>query len=260
MKIYILCDMEGVSGIRRMEQVMRDSPADYAEGRQLMMQDINAAIDGAILGGATEVVAADTHGGGGQVQIAMMDPRALYEMPAFGEMMPALDESFAGVILLGHHARAGTLDGFLDHTMSSAKWFEYRINGQVMGEIGIEAAYAGHWNVPVVMVSGDEAACAEARADLGPVETAAVKWGTGRNKARCLPLPKAHDLIRRAAKRGVERAKSLKPLRPTLPATLQLTLYRSDFAEEYAVKPGVERVDARTVRKTAHSLKDVCRW
>ena len=260
MKIYILADMEGISGIRLMAQVKSDSPAEYAEGKRLMMQDINAAIDGAFLGGATEVIAADTHGGGGQVQIGEMDPRAIYEMPAVGEMMPSLDETFAGVILLGHHAHAGTINGFLDHTMDSSAWFEYRINNQVLGAIGIEAAYAAHWNVPVIMVSGDEAACAEAKHDLGAVETATVKWGTGRNKARCLPLPKAHDVIREAAKRAVERAKSFKPFKPTLPATLQLTLYRSDMADGFVGKPGVERVDARTVRKTIKTLRDACRW
>src|SRR5690606_13044920 len=101
-----------------------------------------------------EVIVADTHGGGGQLRLAEMDDRAIYELPGAGMMMPSLDRDFAGVILLGHHARAGTLNGFLDHTMNSKAWFEYRLNGQVIGEIGIEAAFAGHFGVPVIMVSG----------------------------------------------------------------------------------------------------------
>jgi len=259
MKIYILADMEGISGIRKMNQVQSDSP-EYAEGRVLMMKDINAAVDGAFLGGATEVVVADTHGGGGQVRIAEMDSRAVYEMPGAGSMMPSLDKTFDGVILLGHHARAGTLNGFLDHTMNSGAWFEYRINGKIVGEIGIEAAYAGHFNVPVIMVSGDVATAKEARATLGSVECAVVKWGIGRNKAKCLPLDKAHAIIRETTQQAVSKAGSFRAFKPKLPATIQLTLYRTDYAEEYASRPGVERISARTVQRVATSLKDICRW
>ena len=98
-KTYILADMEGVSGIRRYEQIQRDSP-DYPECRELMMGDINAAIDAAYEAGADEVVACDTHGGGGQVRVGDMDERAVYETPGGGRMMPSLDESFAGLVLL----------------------------------------------------------------------------------------------------------------------------------------------------------------
>jgi D-amino peptidase len=262
-KIYILADMEGISGIRTMPMVKRDSPGEYAEGRRLMMADMNAAIEAAFDSGATTVVACDTHGGGGQVLLREMDPRAVYETPgepSGGRMMPALDESFDGVVLLGHHARAGTLNGFLDHTMNSRQWFEYRINGQPVGEIGIEAAYAGHYGVPVIAVSGDEAAVREAHELLGPVAGAVVKWGVGRNRARCLALPTAHQAIRDAVSKGVASIERLAPFEPELPAVVELTLYRSDFADAFAAKPGVERVDARTVRRTVRSLLEICRW
>lgn len=259
MKIYILADMEGISGIRQMVQVQPGS-AEYEAGCRLMMHDINACVEGAFTGGASEVVVCDTHGGGGQVRVQEMDERALYEMPGCGRLMPALDASFAGVVLLGHHGRAGTLNGFLDHTMNSSEWFEYRINDQVVGEIGIEAAWAGQYGVPVIMVSGDEATAAEARELLGDVECAVVKWGLGRNKARCLPLERAHDVVRETTCRAVGRAAQCRPFTPTLPAVIQLTLYRSDMCDNYAFRPGVERVDARTVRRTIHSLNDVSRW
>jgi D-amino peptidase len=155
MKIYILADMEGISGIRMPEQVQLGAE-QYVAACALMMADMNAAIDAAFAADATEVVACDTHGGGGQIKVEQMDPRATYEMPGANAMMPALDESFAGVVLLGHHAMAGTRNGFLDHTMSSGHWFEFRVNGQAVGEIGIEAAYAAHFNVPVIAVSGDD--------------------------------------------------------------------------------------------------------
>lgn len=259
MRIYILADMEGISGIRRMEQVQSTSP-EYEEGRRLMMQDINHAVAGALEGGATEVVVADTHGGGGQVRVGEMDSRAVYELPAAGRIMPSLDDSFSGVILLGHHARAGTVNGFLDHTMNSSAWFEYRINDQIVGEIGIEAAWAGQYEVPVIMVSGDETTAQEARTTLGDVECAVVKWGVGRNKAKCLSLEAVHGIIRETACRAVRRSDDFAPFTPQLPATIQLTFYRTDMCEEYAFRPGVERIDARTIRRTIHSLNDVCRW
>lgn len=263
MKIYILADMEGISGIRTMPQVKRDSPTEYAEGRRLMMDDMNAAIDAAYANGATEVVACDTHGGGGQVFLRDMDPRSTYEIPpspSGGRFMPSLDASYDGLILLGHHARAGTLNGFLDHTMNSREWFECRINGQPVGEIGIEAAYAGHYGVPVIAVSGDEAAVCEAKELLGPVEGAIVKWGIGRNRARCLSLPRAHQVIRDAVARALASVEHMRPFRPELPATVELTLYRSDMADAFAARAGVERVDARTVRRTVDSLLDIGRW
>jgi len=258
-KIYILSDMEGISGIRRIEQVQFES-SEYAEGRQLMMGDINTAIDAAFSAGADEVVACDTHGGGGQVRIGEMDPRAIYETPYAGQLLPALDESFDGVILLGHHARAGTLKGFLDHTMSSSSVFEYRINDKPVGEIGIEAAYCGHFDVPVIAVSGDQATFEDAKETLGDVEGAVVKWAIGRNRARCLPIPKAHNEIRKAIARAIESIDRFKPFKPSLPATIQLTLYRSDMADQRATRTDTERVDARTVRRKAERLLDIYRW
>ncbi len=256
-KIYILCDMEGISGIRRMEQVKRDQGEAYTEGRKLMMDDINVAIDACFANGATEVVAADTHGGGGQVRVADMDKRAVYEIPAVKRMMPALDETFDGVILLGHHAMAGTLNGFLDHTMNSMMIWEFRCNGRPLGEIGIEAAWAGHYGVPVIAVSGDQATCDEAKATLGQVEGAVVKWGVGRNRARCLSIPQAHQAIRDAVGTAVSSLGRYKPFKPTLPAVTEMTVYRSDMVDDIAPKPGIERLDARTVRRTVDSLLEI---
>lgn len=260
MKIYILADMEGISGIRRAEQVMmNDSPA-YTEGRELMMAEINVAIEAAFAAGADEVIACDTHGMGGQVALGQMDERAVYETPNAGRMMPALDESFGGVVLLGHHGMAGTLNGFLDHTMDSRNWFEYRINDQPVGEIGIEAAWAAHYGVPVIAVAGDQCACDEAREIFGEVETAVVKWGVGRQRARCLSLAAAHGRVREAVTKAVRQAGQYTPFRPELPATVQLTVCRADMADHLALRPGVERVDARTLRQSVDSLLDICRW
>ena len=238
------------------EQGQRDS-AEYQPACKLMMDDLNTAIDAAFAAGATEVVACDTHGGGGQVKVEQMDARAVYETPNAGLKMPSLDESFSALVLLGHHAKAGTLNGFLDHTESSASWFEFRINNQTVGEIGIEAAYAAHFGVPVIAVSGDEATAAEARALLGEVECPLVTKGIGRNRARCLSTVQVHKCIHEAISEAVSDVRRFSPWKPGLPATIELTVYRSDMADSYEGRPGIARVGPRTLRAQITSLKDI---
>ena len=259
MKVYILADMEGISGIRMIEQVQGDHP-EYQHGRELMMQEMNVAVEAAADAGADEIVACDTHGGGGQVRIDAMDPRAVYETPNAGLLMPSLDESFDGLVLLGHHARAGTLNGFLEHTMNSKAWFECRINEQPVGEIGIEAAWAAHFGVPVIAVSGDAATCAEAEELLGDVDCAVVKWAVGRNRAKCPPLSVSHARVRKAVGDAIGSVERFSVWRPSLPASIKLTLYRSDMADDMARRDGVERIDARTIRRTITSLLGVYAW
>ncbi len=126
-----------------------------------------------------------------------MDPRAIYETPCDFSPLPSLDESFAGLILTGHHAMAGTLNGFLDHTQSSA-WFDYKINGESVGEIGQETAYAGHFNVPLIMVTGDETACAETQRQFPGAVTVAVKPRPG-------PQPRPVPASREGARADSQR-------------------------------------------------------
>jgi D-amino peptidase len=256
MKIYILCDMEGTSGIWRREQVDRSLP-EYQQGRELLMADVNAAIEGAYDGGATELVVCDTHGSGANFLIEKMDPRPRYETPSPFSPLPSIDETFGGLILTGHHAMAGTLNGFLDHTQDSSAWFEYKINGQPMGEIGQETAYAGHFGVPLIMVTGDETACAEAASQFPGIVTVAVKRALGRNRASCLHPAKARELIRQGAAEAVRKAATLKPWKPSTPLTLELTYYRTDMADSAAARPGNERMGARTVRRVGQTAADV---
>ncbi len=259
MKIYLLCDMEGVAGLWRPEQVDRTSPY-YHEGRELLMQDVNAVVAGAFEGGATEVVACDAHGGGGNFLLSHLDPRVKYEAPDGEAAMPSLDSSFSGLIITGQHAKAGTLNGFLDHTMSSMSWFDFRLNGESVGEIALAAAQAGHFGVPLIMVAGDEAAGREAEGHFPGVVTAATKRGLGRNRAHCLPLEVAHALLREEAARAVSRATTLQPWKLPPPITAELTFYRSDFADASAQKLGVERVDARTVRRVVQSAPEILKF
>lgn len=262
MKIYIITDMEGVSGIWRPEQVQEGHP-EYEKARRLLCEDVNSAIAGAFDGGATYVVVLDGHGSGGNLILEMLDERAIYETVKNPlEVMPSLDESFDGLIQVGCHAMAGTLNGFLDHTQSSTSWFNLYVNGRKFGEIGQAGAYAGAFGVPVIMVTGDKAACEEARSFFGDIELVAVKEGLGRNRAKCIPPKYAHRMIHDAAMRAVQRVKTgvFKPFILKPPIEIVLELCRSDYADEYATRPGVERLDARTVRKTIENAKEIYHW
>lgn len=257
MRFYILADMEGVSGIDTLEHTRREAP-EFVEGCALVMAEIQTVVDEAFRSGATRVVVCDTHRSGGQLQTEKMDSRAVYETPDAERWMPSLNETFDGLILLGQHARAGTLNGFLDHTVSSDSWFEYRLNDQVCGEIGMAAAYAGHYDVPVVMVSGDEAAVAEGKSLLGDVPGVAVKRAFGRNRAECVPTAEAHAILKETTRDAVGSAGTLTAFKPTLPARVRLTLYRSDMADRLANRPGTKRIDALTVERIITSLLDIC--
>ena len=255
MKIYIVTDMEGVSGLCKMEEVQRERP-EYQPARHLLCGDVNAAIAGAFDGGATEVIVNDGHGGGFNLILEEMDTRAVYERPNGGlDMLPALDDSFAAVFCVGYHAMAGTLNGFLDHPQSSASWFEFSVNGRPTGELGQIGLLAGHYGLPVTLVAGDQAACDEGREFFGEIETAAVKQGIGRQHARCLHPEKGRALIRAAATRAVALTDKIPPYSTELPATVRLTYYRSDMADGPAQRPGTRRINARTLERTVEDLR-----
>lgn len=257
MKLFVMADMEGISGIHLMSQVKREFPADYAYGKKLLMEEINFVVDTLFSLGADEVVVRDGHAGGYNINMGEMDGRASYE-PASLPSLAWLDESFDGLIIIGQHSMAGTLNGFLDHTMNSMEWSQYKINGSEAGEIAILAARAGARNVPVLAVTGDRMAVLEAEALLGrdAVSCAVVKEGIGRNWASCLPIPAARRAIREAMEEALRKIGTVKPYKPKLPATLELTFYRSDFADRYNGSAEWERTDARTVRKVIRSFAE----
>jgi len=256
MRIYIHTDLEGISGIDSIEMINRnDSKHSYAIAR--LMADVNAAIDGAFAGGATHVTVLDSHGGGGNFDISLLDKRAELDTKENGKWWGKLDDSYDGTFFIGAHAMAGTMNGFLDHTQSSMTWYNYWVNGRRMGELAQWAMVAGHFGVPMLFVSGDEAACTEARQFFHPLECIAVKRGIGRNRAELVDPQRAVESVREGACRAMKLVGKAKPFTPLLPMEIKLELYRSDYCDEIASKPGVERLDARTVRKIAHSCLDL---
>jgi D-amino peptidase len=256
MKIYIHTDLEGISGIDCPEMILKDDDR-YVYSIQRLMADVNAAIDGAFQGGATHVTVLDSHGGGNNFDLSLLDKRAEIDPKENGKWWGKLDNSYDATFFIGAHAMAGTMNGFLDHTQDSRRWFNYKVNGRKMGELAQWAMVAGHFDVPLIMVSGDEAACTEAYQFFNHVECAAVKRGVGRNSAVLVDNNEAEERIRDAARRSIELIGKAKPFKPILPMEIILELYRSDYCDEIACKPGVERLDARTVRKVANSALEL---
>jgi len=170
MKIYVLTDLEGVTAIDDAAQADFDSKEVYRQSCEKLMLDLNAAVAGAFDGGADYVAVVDGHGGRYRENflLDMLDKRATY-VDRVKDDRPVLDESFSGTFHVGTHAMAGTLNGFLDHTQNSTTIFNWLVNGRRIGELAQCGLSSGAHGVPVLMVAGDEAACAEARAVFGPI-------------------------------------------------------------------------------------------
>jgi len=242
MKIYISCDAEGISGVCR-------SPDEIAEIRTMMTRDVNAAVAGARAGGATEVLVWDMHNGGKTLLYEELEEGAEYVMgsPPI-ERLPGLDSSFAGVFFIGYHAMHGTARAVCDHTMSSAAWQHLWINGVMIGEVGQDALWAGRSGVPVLLVSGDDKVCTEARALLGDIETAQVKIGLGRHLARMLAPKAARQLIFERAKAALNKVGKVKPFTMNPPYEVKLK-YASSSHLDGILFDGKrrERLDGQTI-------------
>lgn len=251
LRIYIHTDLEGVTGIDTFEMIQRDGKR-YRECCELLMADINAAVDGAFAGGATHVTVLDSHGGGKNFIAELLDPRAEADPKANGMWWGKLDGTYAGTFFIGAHAMAGTINGFLDHTQNSLQWYNYIVNGRKTGELGQWGIVAGSFGVPMLMVSGDEAACVEARQFFGPIKTAIVKRGIGRNRAELVETAEARKRIREAARDAIALIGTAKPYVVNMPMEIVVEYNRSDFCEGRLGKDGIERIDARTIRKVTN--------
>jgi D-amino peptidase len=258
MQVLIAADMEGISGVVHWDQV-DPKHKEYDRFRKLMTGDVNAAVRGAYEGGAGEVVVADGHNAGRNILIEELDPRARLNSgsPSPFAMVQGVDAGPHGAMFIGYHARVGSQNAILDHTWSSSVVAGVWLNGQPVGEIGWNAAVCGHFEVPVLLVSGDQTACAEAAELMGEIETVAVKQAGGRMAAECLTPEVAQERIFDAARRAVQRllaGDAPRPLRLELPITLQVELVTSDMADRAAIFPGAQRREGKRVELLAQDI------
>ena len=244
MRVYLSVDMEGLAGVALREQISRYlGGRHYQQGRRLVMAEVNAAVQGAFDGGATAVIVHDNHGSSMNMSVEALDPRVHVLMgnlpyPRYALLEPDVDLYFC----LGYHAAQGTAGAFRDHTVSSSRWSDVRLNGVAMGELGLSAACAGVHGVPVGLVAGDDKVCAEARALLGPaIEAVTVKTGLGRHAAALPPIAAQHAHIRRAAARAVRRARDFRPFVVAPPYELRVQYTSPAFLDARACD-GKQRV------------------
>lgn len=262
MKILIADDMEGISGVVDWTHVDNRNP-EYNRFRKIMTAEINAAVAGAFDGGADEVVVSDGHGGGKNIMIEDFDPRARLNSgsPSEFQMISGIDKNVDGLIYIGYHARYGTPLGVLAHTWSLGV-VNLWLNDRLVGEIGLNASVAGHFGVPLLLISSDQAGCNEAREIVPAVATVAVKQGTGTFAAECLPPEVSHELIREAADkavRGLAKGSAPKPVETSLPVTVKVELNNAMQADKAFQAPGAVRVDGRTVALTVADMREAYR-
>jgi len=260
MKILIAVDMEGITGVTTWDQVT-PGHAEYSRFRKLMTQDVNAAIRGATEAGADEIIVADGHWNGSNILVEELDSRARLNTgsPSPFSMMQGIDESVDGVFFIGYHARNGTANAILDHTWSSKTVANIWLNDILTGEYGLNASLAGHFGVPVILVSGDQTACAQMNELLGDIEMAVVKQATGRFAAECLTPEVSQELISMTAARAVGRLNEgdmPDPFVLDTPVRVTVEFFTSDMADRATRIPFTEREGTR-VSFTAQEMTSV---
>lgn len=258
MKLLIAADMEGITGVTRIEHTQSAHP-EYQRFRRLMTADVNAAIKGAAAAGVEDILVADGHGSASNILIEELDPRAHLHSgaPSPFAMLQGIESGIDAVFFIGYHARMGTANAILDHTWSSANVSNIWLNGKLVGEVGLNSALCGHFGAPVILVSGDQSVSAEAQDFVPGIETAIVKIAVGRHSAKCLPLEATQVIIREAARRAVERflaGIAPQPVKISRPISIGLEFIYSDMADKAVLMPGVTRLDGRRIEIQAADM------
>ncbi len=249
MRIYISVDMEGITGVATGKHVL-PGEKDYERFRKMMTLDVNAAVEGALEAGATDVVVSDGHGPMTNLLIEEINPaaRLLSGSNKLLGQMEGVDGGFDAAFLVGYHQREGGGDGILNHTLIGKIVYEIRVNGAPADEAAINAGIAGAFGVPVALVTGDSSVTAEAEALIPGVVVAPVKEAYDRYVGLCLPPERAHALIRERAAEALRAVREgrIKPHRVS-PVTFEVEFKRTSPANVATLFPGVERRGPRTI-------------
>lgn len=261
LKVYISADMEGVVGVVTADQ-LGPSGFEYSRARELMTAEVNAAIEGALAAGATEIVISDSHGNGENILLEKLprDVVLVRSWPRPLMMMEGIDASFDAVIFIGYHASTTNSAGVRAHTISSARLADIRLNGISFPEAGINAAIAGHFGVPVVMISGDDVIIEETRALLGDIEGAVVKEAISFHSAKTLMPEVALELIREKVTTALQRLDDFEPYELETPITLDVRFKNYRPSEMLAYLSIVERTDSHSIRFVGRDMVEVSKF
>jgi len=260
MKLFLSTDFEGVSGIVAWEQIIEGN-SEYEQGRHLLTDEVNAVISGALEGGAKEFVINDSHHYMRNLRPQELHGKAMLitgkHKPMY--MMEGLDSSFDGICFVGYHGSIGAERAVLSHTYNPGAIWEVRINGEVVGESAINALVAAHFNVPIVLISGDEVTIKEAQHIAPKAEKVVVKQSIGRFAAAHIHPTVACEMLQIGASHAVHNLKDMHPPEFTRPVSLEVTFLVADMAEMALWVRGVERVGSRTVAISSEDLLDLYR-
>ena len=246
-KIYVSIDLEGIGGVVGTQQTGVAENVFYNEARRLMAGEANAVIEGINQAGGLAVIG-DSHGNMLNIPIEMLKGDFLLcsGSDKMLSMMGGIDSTYSGVMFIGYHSRFGTPMAILDHTYSPSTLREPRINGKPAGESEINAEVAGYYNVPVLMVSGDDVTIEQVKKSFPTIENVAVKKSIGRYSALCEPVDKVREKLREAAKRvtgNIEQYGCLYKSKP--PIHMEFEWNTAVMAEMSTYIPGVVRVGDR---------------
>lgn len=257
-KIYISVDMEGIGVIVSSAQT-GPGRFEYERGRKLMTAEVNAAIEGCLEAGAGEIVVADSHGNAQNLIPEELNEKALLirSFPRPLLQMEGIDETYDGVIFIGYHPKEGTPNANLAHTIWGGKIFEIKINGLPVSEAIFNAAVAGHFGVPVIMVAGDQYVAEEASRTYGPTETVMTKESIGVLSAKSRHPKLICQEIREKSKKAVERLKEHEPYVIKPPMRMELTFKDVYDAEAFGYLPWVKRLSGKTILVETESIIDI---
>jgi D-amino peptidase len=258
LKILISVDMEGIAGVVSADQLLPGS-FEYERFRRFMTSEALAAVEGAKQGGATDIVVTDAHGNEQNLLIEQFPPdvRIVRGEPRHLGMMGGLDATFDAAMFIGYHASTHNSNGVRAHTFSSARFTRVTLNGTQVTEGAWNAALAGQFGVPIIFVSGDDAAVAEIRATIGDIEKVETKRTLGFHAAETMTPEAAQKLIREKAAAAVAERASCKPYRVTDPVTVGITFKSITPVEAASYLSQVfTRVDSHTLRFTARNMAE----
>lgn len=254
MKIFISADIEGISGVATNQQLKTNS--EYQRFRKLMTTEVNAAIEGAFNGGATEVVVADGHGNMSNILIEDLDSRARLVSGSNRVMcqLEGLDETFDAIMFVGHHGREAGSDAVISHTLAGICVNEMKINEKVVGETEMNAFVAGGFGVPAVFISGDDAYVKEVKETLPKVEAAVVKRAIDRFAAELIHPKVAQQEIREKAEAAIKKVKTFQPLTIEGPVTFEIEFKGPQQAKMTTTLPTVELISPKRIRLTCEDI------
>ena len=255
LKVHISVDMEGIAGVVTGDQ-LGPSGFEYGRFREFMTREAMAAVTAAKEAGATEIVVADAHGNGENLLIEQFPPdvRIVRSWPRPLSMMGGVDRSFDAAIFIGYHASTTNATGVRAHTFSSATLTRVALNGVDMTEGSWNAAIAGHFDVPIVMISGDDAAIAEVRKVVGDLEGAETKKALGFHAAMTVTPAAAQADIAAKVKAALARRAGFRPYKPQGQIVVDVTFKHYLPAEVLAYLPLFERTSAHSVRFRAKDM------